>query len=150
MASFRFRLSTLLRMRENLRNECRQHLVEAERAEDIILVRIAELNDELAVLRRHCDTVSRPGAINVDRLLDAGRYEMILKTERQAADEQRQTVAAEVDRRRQSLLEADREVKVLEKLREQQLARHNTDQAKREIKQLDAVAIQLAIGKEAG
>jgi flagellar export protein FliJ len=59
-------------------------------------------------------------------------------------------VTAEVDRRRQSLVEADREVKVLEKLREQQLARHNTEQAKREIKQLDAVAIQLAIGKEAG
>ncbi len=148
MSSYRFRLSTLLRIRQNLRDECRQQLVEAERAEEIIITRIAQLNEELIVLRMHAQAVSGPGRINIDRLLDAGRYEMMLKAERQAADDQRQAVAAEVERRRQALVEADREVKVLEKLRDQQLVRHRAEEAKREIKQLDATAIQLVTGRE--
>ncbi len=138
-------------MRGNLRDECRQQLVEAERAEDILIARISELNHELLALRDHAHTVSQPGRINVDKLLDAGRYEMLLKAERQVADEQRQAVAAEVEKRRQTLVEADREVKVLEKLREQQLARHRADESRRELKQLDAVGIQAAtVGMEEG
>jgi flagellar protein FliJ len=144
MATFHFRLATLLRIRENLRDECRLQLTEAQRAEDIIVERIAEIDDELMILRRHTHHASGPGPINVDRLLDAGRFEMILKAEKAAAEDQRKAVAAEVDRRRQLLVEADREVKVLEKLRAQQVTRHRLAENKREVKRLDAAALQLA------
>ena len=148
MAKFRFRLSTLLRLRENLRDDCRQQLIAAQRAEEIIAARIAALDEELAVLRLHSLVASRPGPVNVDRLLDSGRYEMMLKAERHAADEQRQAVVAEIDRRRQALVEADREVKSLEKLREQQMLRHRTEEARREMKRLDETAVQTVRGWE--
>jgi flagellar export protein FliJ len=135
-------------MRENLRDECRQQLSAAQRAEEIIHSRIAELNGELAKLRDRAEIACCPGTINVDQLLDAGRYEIALKAQRQAADEQRQVVEAEVERRRQSLVEADREVKTLEKLRQQQTTKHQLEQHRREIKQLDAAAIQLASAGE--
>jgi flagellar protein FliJ len=148
MSTYRFRLATLLRLRENLRDECRQQLSVAQKAEDILVNRITELNDNLAELRRQSHVACRPGTINIDRLLDTGRYEFALKAQRQAADEQRQAVQLEVERRRQSLVEADREVKTLEKLREQQLTRHRLEENRREIKRLDATAIQRAVHRE--
>jgi hypothetical protein len=81
MPPFRFRLSTLQHLRENVRDECRQQLAEAQRAEDILAARIAELDDEIAFIRQHAKTASQVGPINVDRLLDAGRYEMALRAE---------------------------------------------------------------------
>ena len=148
MAKFRFRLSTLLRLRESVRDECRQQLIAAQRAEDIIAARIGALDEELATLRLHALVSSRPGPVNVDRLMDAGRYEMMLKAERHAADEQRQAVRGEIERRRQALVEADREVKSLEKLRDQQLLRHRQDEARRDMKQMDEAALLTVRGWE--
>jgi flagellar protein FliJ len=148
MAAFRFRLATLLRLRENVRDDCRAQLAAAQRAQDIIYARIAELSGEIDQLRQRVGIVSRPGTVDVDQLLEASRYEMTLKAQRQSADEQRRAVEAEVERRRQALVEADREVKTLEKLREQQTTRHQLEQHRRETKQLDATAIQLHYGKE--
>jgi flagellar protein FliJ len=146
--SFRFRLSTLLRLRENLRDECRQQLAAAQRAHQIILDRIAQLEAEFADLRLRIGDFCAPGPLNVDRLLDAGRYELALKGQRSAADEQRQTVEAEVERRRQALVEADRAVKTLEKLREREATRHRQDEQRRESKLLDATALQTAYARE--
>ncbi|HZZ27053.1 MAG TPA: flagellar export protein FliJ [Pirellulales bacterium] len=148
MAAFRFRLSTLLRLRENLRDECRQQLSAAQKAEEILVNRIAELNDHLTELRKQSRVASQPGSVNVDRLLDAGRYEIMLKAQRQAVDEQWQVVQSEVERRRQSLVEADREVKTIEKLRDQQITRHRQKENRQEVKQLDASAIQQTFAKE--
>ncbi|HEY2882375.1 MAG TPA: flagellar export protein FliJ [Pirellulales bacterium] len=141
-------MSTLLRVRENLRNECHQHLAAAEEAAEIIRNRIADLDEEIVGLRRQTREASLPGPVNIDRLLDAGRYETTVRAARQAAMEQLQTISAEVERRRQALVEADRNVKSLEKLREQQLNRHRAEEARREIKQLDERAILLELAKK--
>ena len=148
MSAYRFRLETLLRLRENVRDECRQQLATAQRAEEILANRITDLNNNLIDLQRTTHIARQPGVVNVDRLLDAGRYEFALKAQRQAADEQRQAVQAEVERRRQSLVESDREVKTLEKLRAQQTARHRQEENRRETKQLDATSIQRAFIRE--
>ncbi len=66
---------------------------------------------------------------------------MILKVERQSADQQRQTVAAEVQKRRDTLLAADRDVRVLEKLRDVQSGRHQEEEARREMQRLDELAV---------
>jgi flagellar protein FliJ len=141
MSSFRFRLATLLRLREAWRDERRAQLAEAQRAEELVLQRIAELSQELADLHRHCLDAARPGALDVDRLVDAARYEMILKVERQSADQQRQVVVAEVQKRRDGLMAADREVRVLEKLRQTQRERLREEDARRETKLLDELAV---------
>ena len=53
-------------------------------------------------------------------------------------------MAAEIERRRQALVEADREVRVLEKLRQRQAEQHRRDEDLREVKRLDEVASQQA------
>ena len=147
MMQFRFRLSMLLRLRENLRDECRQQLAAAQWAEEIVVARMIELDTEMQGLRRQTHAASRPGPVDIDRLLNAGRYDMTLRAERQVAQDQRQKVVAEIQRRREALVEADRDVKILEKLREKQSARHRYEENIRDVKQLDAVALRMATTK---
>ena len=142
MASFQFRLATLLRLRATVRDERRAQLAEAQRAEQLVVERISAIDAELIALRaQRVDAARRKGALNVDGLSEIAHYEMILKVERQSADQQRQTVAAEVQKRRDTLLAADRDVRVLEKLRDVQSGRHQEEEARREMQRLDELAV---------
>jgi flagellar export protein FliJ len=62
--------------------------------------------------------------------------------------QQRETVLGEVARRRELLVEADREVKILEKLREKQAQRRLQDDDLQEMKRLDEVAGQRHTAEE--
>jgi flagellar export protein FliJ len=61
--------------------------------------------------------------------------------------EQTRLLAAEVERRRVAVVEADRQVKVLEKLHERKLDEFRQDQQRAEFKVLDEVAARC--GEEA-
>ncbi len=77
------------------------------------------LDDELASLGQRLRQESAPGEIDVDRLLEAQRFEILSKRSVPQLANQHEQVKAEIERRRQALVEANREVQVLEKLREQ-------------------------------
>jgi len=144
MAKFKFRLATLLRLREATRDERRGVLAEAYRADDVLREHLDRLGEELGRLQAQCRQAAGPGTVDVDRLVEAQRYEVTLRAQQNRLSEQRESVRAEIDRRRQALLAADREVRLLEKLREKQAWRHRQEENRREIKQLDEVAGQLA------
>jgi flagellar FliJ protein len=148
MPSFRFRLTTLLRLREGERDERRTRLADAQQAEDIVNSRIADIDAGLGRLRDETGRHSRPGPMDVDALMELQRYELLLKAERQAALQQRELVAAEVERRREALVAADREVRVLERLRETQQQRHRQAEERQERKVLDEIATQGFCRKE--
>jgi flagellar export protein FliJ len=148
MPPFRFRLTTLQRLRENDRDERRSRLADAQRAEDIVAARIADIDADLDRMRDETARRSRPGRMDIDALMELQRYELLLKAERQAAEQQRALVAAEVERRREALVLADREVRVLERLREAQQARHRQAEERQDRKVLDEIAIQGFCRKE--
>jgi flagellar protein FliJ len=80
--------------------------------------------------------------LDVNRLLEAQRYELLLKSRGEELTKQSALLAAEIERRRQALVEADRDVRVLELLDE----RHRREDARRQLrletKQLDETALQ--------
>ena len=78
---------------------------------------------------------------DVDLLIASHRYELVLKAQAQQLAGQIEQVRAEVARRRQILVEADRQVRVLDKLRERQQAAHNLREERREQKLLDERAL---------
>lgn len=121
MARFRFRLTTLLRLREATRDEKRAQLAEAYRAVQILEERIQEANNELAAAQAAAQAAVKIGTVNVDHMVNAHRYQLILKSQRAAIEAQLKQVMQEVERRRLALVEADRQVRVLEKLREKKL-----------------------------
>jgi flagellar FliJ protein len=142
MARFTFRLEPLLKLRQSRRDECRAALAEAYRVDEVLRKQFDGLERELAALREYCRQKSTPGGVDIDRLVEAQRYELVTRAQQQSIAQQRETVAAEIERRRQALMEADREVRVLEKLRERQAEQHRREEELREAKRLDEVATQ--------
>ncbi len=140
MAKFHFRLATLLRLGESVRDERRAHLAEAYRADELLEAHEAALAKELAALRAAGRTAVMPGTVDLDQLVDAQRYELSVRSQQKHFARQRQAVAGEIERRREALLAANREVRVLEKLRDRQAQRHQAAEARRDIRQLDEVA----------
>jgi flagellar FliJ protein len=140
MARFKFRMATLLKLREAARDERRTELAQAYRADDVLGKNLEQVKTELIALEDRCRKAAGPGAIDIDRLIEAQRYEIILKVQQRSLNEQRGKLAAEIERRRVALLAANREVRILEKLREHQIEQHNQAENRLDIKRLDEVA----------
>jgi flagellar FliJ protein len=141
MPAFRFRLETLYRLRLADRDQRRAELAKAQQAEMLLLEKInavARERDELAALSRR---LAAPGLADVDALVRTHRYELVLRTQSQQLAGQLAQVREEVERRRQILVEADRGVRVLEKLRERQQLDHQTQHFRHEQRQLDEQAV---------
>jgi flagellar FliJ protein len=73
-------------------------------------------------------------------LLHTHRYEVVLAAQGRQLAGQLAEVAAEVERRRLAVVEADRQVRVLEKLRERQAAQQRRHEERQQVKQLDELA----------
>ncbi len=142
MSQFRFRLASLLRLREATRDERRAELAHAYQADQALADRQQGLLGAIDDNRRRLRLAARPGTVNVDHLLGGHRHELLLIAQKELVDRQRQQLLAEIDRRRERLAEADREVKALEKLRERQQGRFISARNQREQKLLDEVAAQ--------
>lgn len=138
MAKFRFRLTTLLRLREQARDERRARLAEAYAADQKLAARRDDLEKELFGLKRQ--QRGPAGSLNIDLMLAADRYEVMLKSEQQVIEKQRSMLNEEIEKRRAALLAADREVRVVELLREKLQNRHQQEEAARAVKQLDELA----------
>lgn len=145
MSKFKFRLATLLRLRESARDQRRSQLAEAYQAEEAILEQRRQVRDAIDELMRECRDVAGPGELDLDRLLDARRYEVTLRAEHRDLTEKHEAVRAEVDRRRQALVEANRSVRVLELLRDRQLEQHREEERIQQIKELDEIAGQVGL-----
>lgn len=141
MSNFRFKLETVQRLRESERDTRRAEFAKALRAEAILREQQAKLEQDIEETKQVTRRLSEPGQANVDGLLQMHRYELILKIQTQQLAQQMQQVQTETERRRQALVEADRQVRVLEKLRERKAAAHRLLEEQSEMKELDDVAV---------
>lgn len=140
MAKYKFRLATLQKVREARRTQQRQALAEAFQAEQVLIehrAAIAAEEIELRALRREA---AQSRYLDINRLLEAQRYELLLKAKDQELAKQATLLAAEIERRRQQLVEADRDVKVLELLDKRHREEHHRCRQQQELKQMDEAA----------
>jgi flagellar FliJ protein len=140
MAKYTFRLKTLQKVREAHRDQQRGSLAEAFRAEQVLAENRAQLIAEERELRELQRSASEGPYLDVNRLLEAQRYELLLKAQSQELAKQAVLLAAETEQRRQMLVEADREVRVLELLDERHRRAHDRNAQREETKRLDDVA----------
>lgn len=141
---FKFRLQTLLRLRIAERDQRRAELAKALRAEEVLRAEEQRVTDEQAQLARQTQALKNPGSADVDSLLQTHRYEIVLLSQRKQVASQLTQVQAESERRRLALVEADRQVRVLEMLRERQLATYRQAADREEMKEFDEMAIVAA------
>ncbi len=142
MGEFHFQLATLLRVRETARDECRVSLAEAQRADEELQEQLTRLGEIRLGLQEECRKVAEPGSLDVERLAEAHRYVASLRLDEENLRRRRETLAVEIERRRQAVLAADRDVRVLDKLRERRLQRHRIEEGRRESKLLDEAALR--------
>lgn len=140
MARFRFRLQTLRRLRETYRDEQRARLATAFEAERILAEQRQLVAVEIVGLGEARRRLMQQSALDVNQLLASQRYQLTLEAHSRALAGQAEKLAAEVERRRQAVVEADREVRVLDKLEERQRLEHRKAAARAEAKLLDEVA----------
>jgi flagellar protein FliJ len=148
MPARRFRLETLLKLRGHARDDRRRALAQALDAAAILANQRVQLLAEQEASRRWVVDQAAAGRIDVDRCLAAGRYGLQLRVQLAALARQEQQVAAEVERRRQALVEADRQVRTLEKLGERQAERERLADDRKAVKLMDEIAGQR--GSQAG
>ena len=140
MAKFTFRLETLLKLRMAARDRRRAELAEAYEAEQILKQQKQELQQQSHELGEVAQRALQPGAINVDNLLKTNRYQLVLESQQKLVDERSAQLVVEAENRRTRLVDADRQVRVLEKLREKQQRRHGQEEHRLETKQIDDAA----------
>lgn len=150
MPKFNFRLQPLVKLREAERDRCRQELASAYQAEQILTERQEALNQEIEQARKISRSKSQPGSIEVDGLLDTHRYELVLRTQIRHMEAQREKLDVEIERRRQDLVAADSELRILEKLRERQKRELQREQEKLAIRRLDEMALRPRPGLQKG
>ena len=141
MGKYKFRLETLHKVREATRDERRLALAEAFRAGEMLAAQRQELVAEEVALREVQRSAVAGRYLDVNRLLEAQRYELLLKSRGEELAKQSTLLAAEIERRRQTLVEADRDVRVLELLDERHRREHKRRQTRRETAQLDEAAL---------
>jgi flagellar protein FliJ len=140
MSDFKFRLATLLRLREATRKERREQFAESQQVEETVRRQLDQLHEEWDHLTEMTREAARPGAVDIGRLIEIHRYQQTVDAHRTQLSEQLAKATAEVAQRRESLIEADRDVRTLEKLRDSQKMQHHMESHRQEIKRLDEAA----------
>jgi flagellar FliJ protein len=141
MPKYKFRLATLQKVREAKRASDRAALAEAFRAEQVLAEHREAIAAEQAELRAMQRSWAAGQYLDVNRLLEAQRYELVLKAREAELTRQQAAVAVETERRRQLLVEAERDVRALELLDERQRREYKRNQQRIEGRRLDEVAI---------
>jgi flagellar FliJ protein len=147
MTAFTFRLEPLLRLRTAQRDRRREELAKAFRAEQLLEQQQQAVQQELQVTRQQAQQQSSPGPIQVDQLLHAHRYALLLHAHLEQLRRQRQAVRQEMERRREALVEADRELRILEKLKERHSLAHAYQQQRADVRTLDEIALRRRAGR---
>jgi len=128
-------------MRIAERDQRLAELAKALRAEEVLRAEDRQVAHEQAIVAVRSQALKSPGAGDVDGLLQTHRYELVLSATRKQLATQIQQVQAEVERRRLVVVEADRQVRVLEKLKERQSQAHRRETDRHEAKIFDEMAV---------
>ncbi|MBM3965891.1 MAG: flagellar export protein FliJ [Planctomycetes bacterium] len=134
--SRKFRLATLLKIRERERDQAGQAVSDA-------LIAIAKMDDakrDIDEQNRAMDDLrkqSSHGLISLGQILDAQRYQLVLAAQAAHIAQDRSLLVQELERRQAKLLKCQQSVKSLEKLRDNRFAAEDDLALKKEQERLD-------------
>ncbi len=134
--SFRFRLQSIVRLRERERDQAVDELSLALQAKQVLL-------DQITVLQTECRqvnsqrNVSQTGVFDPQKMLDAHRYQMQLDGQIAHLQEQVALIEQECQRRRARTVKCEQAVHSLQKLKEKQQGEWNAVLAQKSQDRLD-------------
>jgi len=138
---FQFRLEPLIKIRDNVLKECQAELAKAYDARRILEEHLQEVERQLAEGTATARSLMQPGqTVNVDYLLGIRRQEMFLLANQEEINQQMQEIDAEIERRRDAVVAANKELKILEKLKEKRHEQYLDDEKREETKAMNEIA----------
>jgi flagellar FliJ protein len=138
--AFKFQLQAVLEHRRHLEDLAKAEYAEKIGAQNQIKQQIAWLEDEHKRAREEMHLNSAGGMPANDYIL-ANEYATVLRLQSLREQSKLPMLEIEIEAARQKLLEATRNRKVLEKLREKHLARYNKEMLSFEQKLMDEAAV---------
>lgn len=134
-------LDAVRRVREARRDELRGRLADAFRAAEVLQAERAQVAEELLGVQEARRHAAASPAMNVTHVLDAQRYELVLRSQEEALAEKSRMVAEEIERRRSAVTEAERDVKTLDLLEERRRREQMERERRAEAKETDEIAL---------
>ncbi|QDU79117.1 Flagellar FliJ protein [Polystyrenella longa] len=132
MKKFRYQLDPLLNYRESRRDICRQVLAQVLAADAEQLQHKNEIQQQYQAIEQEVKQMGVGGRVEIDRI-SARRFHLgQLKTQIRVIDENRRLLEEKIKHCRQALVEADQDVKVLEKIKSRKLTEHTKTQIHQE------------------
>lgn len=140
MKKFRFRLQKVMEIKEEVEKQRMIDLSEAKQVVDLETTRLNHLNDEQIDCQHRIDEKSSTEKINPGELALYYRFLDQTRMRIEAQEDRLQAAHLEMERRRQILLEASKEKKVLEKLKEKKQAAYMIELNHKEQDMINEVA----------
>ena len=138
---FKFRLEPLITIRDNVLKEKQGELAKAYEARRIAVEKLEEIQRDLAGTTEAGREMMQSGrAISVDYLLGLRRHEAYLNAQRDLVQKHIILIDEEIEKRRDAVMEANKELKIVEKLKEKQRERYLAEQARKKTVMMDEVA----------
>ena len=138
---FTFRLEPLITIRDNVLKECQEELAKAYNARHILEEALQTVEKQLADgLISARNLIQEGQTVNVEFLLGLRRQEMFLRANQDDLKKKMQMVDEEIERRRLAVVAANKELKVVEKLKEKRYEKYLEEEGKNEIKVMDEIA----------
>ncbi|MDR2117438.1 MAG: flagellar FliJ family protein [Planctomycetaceae bacterium] len=137
--AFRFQLEPLITIRDNTLKEKQGELAKAYEARRIVEEKQQELKQELAenivAGRQRLQTET----IDIEFLLGLRRHEAYLNAQINDVQERLQQIDAEIELRRNAVLEANKELKMIEKLKEKRYEKYRAEENRKETIRIDEI-----------
>jgi flagellar FliJ protein len=138
---FTFRLDPLITIRDNLLKECQSELAKAYRARQILEEAMQDLEKQLAEGMAMARQLTQAGQkVQVEYLLGIRRQEMFLRAHQNELVQKIKMVDEEIERRRAAVVAANKELKIVEKLKEKRYEKYLEEENKAEMKMMDEIA----------
>jgi len=141
---FKFRLEPLIKIRKDTLQERQSELAQAYDARNILEGYLKEIERQLLEGTATAREMMQPGqAVNVDHLLGLRRQEMFLRANQDDLKQKAQIIDEEIERRRDAVIEANKELKIVEKLKEKRYEKYLAEEKRADTKEMDEIAGRL-------
>jgi len=138
---FKFRLEPLIKIRKNTLQERQAELAQAYDARNILEEYLQEIDRQLTEGAATARSLMQEGqTVNVEHLLGLRRQEMFLRANQDDLNQKIQIIDEEIEVRRAKVVEANKELKIVEKLKEKRYDKYLEEEKKAETKEMDEIA----------
>ena len=137
---FTFRLDPLISIRDNVLKEKQALLAQAYEARQIKEEERVELQRNIEGNLQAAREMMQSGKIDVGFLLGVRRHEMFLLHQHSEVVQQIALIEEEIERRRNAVVEANKELKIIEKLKEKKHEKYLAEEKRKETIQMDEIA----------